>query len=115
MKIYPYEDETFYGIGSKTLGLTQRARATALLKDYNLDADDIEGDKLRKSAQSRNEDVCRKLAFFNIITIVDNKKEIDISHYTPIDVDKADREERDARLASEEAGDFDYRDQLNLW
>jgi len=114
MKIYPYEDETVYAVGSKDLGFSQKARATALFKEYNWDAEDLTNENLKKSAISRNIDTCRKLAFFSITTLFNAKTEIDISGFKSIDVDEFDRETRLQKQAEQEVGNFDYRDQFNF-
>ena len=114
MKIYPFEYNSIYAQTEKSLGFTEKARVTAIFKEYNWFTDDIDHDKRKKAAISNNNLISEKLRFFNITVIANGKNEIDISSFKAIDVDKIDKEEREAKLKAEGAGEFDYRDQFNF-
>ena len=114
MKLYPYEDSDIYAFSKVSLGLSERARVVNIFKDYDWYVDTIKNDNRKKATKYNNDEISKKLVFFGISIISCDNIEIDISGFTPIDVDKLDKEERLRKQQAEDNGDFDYREQFNF-
>ena len=109
MKIYVRPERENYFVETaedNTLMLMEKAKVVAIAKDYIWDTRLETDEKKRNYYENLNMTIMGKLKFMGVLSINENGYELDISEVEPIDVYKAEKEEKELEQTFNSYQDF---------